>query len=894
MPAHHEIDAPRPVRPRPAAHHACRLILIAALGLAPVASAHAASITTRSVDSARTGWNQAETVLTPAGVTPSTFHKVGELRVDDKIEASPLYVEAVATPSGTRDLLIVATTANTIYAFDAATDAVVWTTSLGPAVEHLKDALYDKWGITATPVVDPASATLYVVRLAWENGHKVYRLFGLRLSDGSEEIQSQPVDGFSVQSHGKFFRNGEQIVRTGLALWRNPAGQKAIVFGASGGEDVNGANGWVIAFNIQRLRQGGNVAPAVWCSTPNGGGGGIWMAGQAVAIDEDDPHRDIYFATGNGPYNQQFGADDLGESVVRLRFDPAANTLNVVDWFTPFRDADRDFDHRDQDLSAAGVMLIPGTQSVLAGGKEGIFYNVDRTAMGKLSHASLVQPGFVGSFTPAAGFNYLANPNQATTTDGVSGGFGGARTFIPHPADGGRTRHIHGGPAFYANGSQRFVYVMGENSTLRAFRLTGSTLSATPVGESSPLTITSGNTPPPGGMPGGFLTVTSSDASGSDGIVWSISPRRSMWRDPAANAVPVPSILRAFDPIPAGGQLAELWNSEIDVHDAVGSASKWQPPLVADGRVYIVTYNDRVVIYGLTAPDLQARDVRRTMILIKGTTRPGQDLFIRGGIDHAFGNSQGRNCPTTAPPAADDPTYFNCAIRIEHRNTINYGANHEPYAITNRWQLNDTHLDWYGAEEFQTFERRGPNGQGLGPAQGTPLDWTSDSLAGGRTVLRHGFGFLKENLDAGLGDHYWMLDVDMDCGTAVAIGGVHWFELKSFITGVANGWEPDILQADRPWPSGNHFAQCGRINIFERGSSAVTYRDFDPLNQCSFPNQERRCNGGTAQRCATVAGANVWQDAQNCVAARQLCQVTTGTCCTPSNGDFDGSNRNCL
>ena len=77
---------------------------------------------------------------------------------------------------------------------------------------------------------------------------------------------------------------------------------------------------------------------AVWCSTPAGGGGGIWMAAQGLAIDVTDPNRDIYAATGNGPYKQSFGADDLGESVVRLRFDASANTLNVVDWFTPFKD----------------------------------------------------------------------------------------------------------------------------------------------------------------------------------------------------------------------------------------------------------------------------------------------------------------------------------------------------------------------------------------------------------------------------------------------------------------------------------------------------------------------------------------------------------------------------
>ena len=32
---------------------------------------------------------------------------------------------------------------------------------------------------------------------------------------------------------------------------------------------------------------------------------------------------------------------------------------------------------------------------------------------------------------------------------------------------------------------------------------------------------------------------------------------------------------------------------------------------------------------------------------------------------------------------------------------------------------------------------------------------------------------------------------------------------------------------DRPYVSGNHFAKCGKINIFQRGSGTVTYRDFD-------------------------------------------------------------------
>ncbi|MBW2736895.1 MAG: hypothetical protein JRH20_31315, partial [Deltaproteobacteria bacterium] len=39
--------------------------------------------------------------------------------------------------------------------------------------------------------------------------------------------------------------------------------------------------------------------------------------------------------------------------------------------------------------------------------------------------------------------------------------------------------------------------------------------------------------------------------------------------------------------------------------------------------------------------------IRRTVVFVFGETRPGQDMFIRGGIDHEVGNQNGRNCSTS-------------------------------------------------------------------------------------------------------------------------------------------------------------------------------------------------------------------------------------------------------
>ena len=54
-----------------------------------------------------------------------------------------------------------------------------------------------------------------------------------------------------------------------------------------------------------------------------------------------------------------------------------------------------------------------------------------------------------------------------------------------------------------------------------------------------------------------------------------------------------------------------------------------------------------------------------------------------------------------------------------------------------------------------------------------------------------------------------------------------------------------------------------------------------------------RANLRSAQLCTTVGSAKVWQNAQDCVQSKQLCQISTGQCCTPTNG-IANSNENCL
>jgi hypothetical protein len=214
---------------------------------------------------------------------------------------------------------------------------------------------------------------------------------------------------------------------------------------------------------------------------------------------------------------------------------------------------------------------------------------------------------------------------------------------------------------------------------------------------------------------------------------------------------------------------------------------------------------------GVTTPDY-----RRTVVYVVGETQPGQDMFVRGGLDYPVAKAKlGYDCAKT-------PSL--CTIPIKHRSTKN--------ATTAGWKQGDTTLDWGAAEPKQG---RAANGA---VAQGSPLDWTTNYWPSDwgpeKTIDHDGFGVDAMNR---VGMHAWKLDVDMDCARALPdAAGNRWFELKSFISN-GPGWERDAHQPGAPYASGNHFAQCGEINVLWRGADAAQVYGFTTPKSIS-------CDGG--------------------------------------------------
>jgi hypothetical protein len=165
-----------------------------------------------------------------------------------------------------------------------------------------------------------------------------------------------------------------------------------------------------------------------------------------------------------------------------------------------------------------------------------------------------------------------------------------------------------------------------------------------------------------------------------------------------------------------------------------------------------------------------------------------------------------------------------------------------------------------------------------------------------------------------------LLDVDMDCEQAFDDGHEQkWFELKAVIAPLP-GWEGDVAQNSTPMPpyaSANHMGICGRVNVFVANypnlpaglnpnsaqffAPSYTYpapvdertASPDVLNNtpCTDPGKQMRCVGSVLQMCKSLATGNFFQTVQNCATVSaggnfvQMCRNSTGTCCSPLNGD---------
>jgi hypothetical protein len=551
-------NAPRSYSSARALHHVLKtirratLVLLAA-SLASVSLSAQTPILTQHYDTARTGQNTTETVLTPANVTSASFAKLFSMPVDGYVYAQPLYVPALAIPgNGTHNVLYVATEHDSLYAFDADNGTQLWhvsflingATTLAPSDVGNTQDINPEIGITGTPTIDATTNTIYVVVNTKESGAIIYRLHAMDITTGAEKfggpaLMTASAPGTASDGNGSTvpFNGQWENQRPGLLLLN---GFVYIGFAAHG--DNGPWHGWILAYNKTTLAQSG-----VWCTSPNGRGNGIWQGGSGLAADAAGS---IYVATGNGddtvatPAPAPSTTIDYGDSIVRVG---VTNGVPIpTDYFTPFNQAS--LDGADTDLGAGGVLVLPDQPGpfphiLIQSGKQGEVYVVNRDKM------------------TSDGSHYCNGcSSDPEIIQSISSGAG-----------------LWGMPAYW--NSQ--IYLWGTGGHLEAYSLTNGKLSQSPTSSSAESSSFPGPTP-----------AVSSNGS-TNGIVWTA--------ESDASTIPGGAILRAYN---ATNVSNLIWASNL-TGQKLGQSVKFVVPVVTNGKVYVGTQGE-VDVFGLTGGEAQA------------------------------------------------------------------------------------------------------------------------------------------------------------------------------------------------------------------------------------------------------------------------------------------------
>jgi hypothetical protein len=517
-------------------------------GSAVVAATDLAGVYTYHNDLARDGANLHEYALTTANVK-NGFGKLFACTADGAIYGQPLWVAQLTVNGAPHNVVFVATQHDSLYAFDADASPCVtlWSVSLidtshgaaagettvpsGPTgtgflVGSGNGDITPEVGVTGTPVIDPATNTLYVVSKSVNSAKTTFyqRLHAIDPTSGSEKPGSPMTitgnypgtgDGGATIAFNPRLNNQ----RCGLSL------VSGVVYIAwSSHEDTGTYHGWIMGYTYDGSSF---TQSSVLNVTPNGQHGGIWMSGGAMAADSNN---NLYAITGNGTFdasNPSAPNNDYGDTLLQL-----SPSLTVSQYFTP---SDQLADAGgDNDFGAGGTTVLAdlpaGSNSVtqhliMGGGKDGGLYVLNRDNLGGLGDSHAVQ---------------LITMNSIYATG-----------------------------AFWNNN----FYIAGVNGALVDYALDITVPKFTLSSNHSAINYQ---------FPGGTPSVSAAGAQ--SGIVWILDT--SSYCTPPAKAGCGPVVLHAYD---ATNVATELWNSTMVGTDAAGNAVKFTVPTVANGKVYVGT-----------------------------------------------------------------------------------------------------------------------------------------------------------------------------------------------------------------------------------------------------------------------------------------------------------------
>ena len=538
------------------------LAIFAAIAIpaAPPAVAQQRVVATYHYDNQRTGWNQSETTLTPANVAAS-FGVLAQVMLDGPVDAQPLVVPGqqvtagtyTVGPTGTYQVVYVATENNTIYGIRASDGTVLLKRNLGTPVPHPLYCSIDgpNVGIDSTPVIDVAANALYVIAYTLMSGNPTYQLFALNLNDLTNKIPPVIVAASHILSDGKTtfnFNATYQRQRPALLL---SSGNIYAGFGSFCDLSPSKSRGWLLGWQESTLAPLAANRLTDTLATGSFFLSSIWMSGYGIA---GYPYGPLYFATGNSDPNQftYDGVRNIQESVVRVN-PQLASLLGI---FTPSNV--NSLDQTDDDLGSGGVLVVPTQPGpfpslAVAAGKFGTMYLLNRASL--------------GGFTPAGPDKVLDKKRIGQCWCGPSY-FAGSDGVGRVVSSGGLVDNT-GVPL---NLAQITVWKVQTSPTV-AF-----------VQEGAALPVASGQDP------GTFTTVSSNGTQAGTAIIWATT------RPTDSN--PASINLYAFAAAPSGGTLPKLYSSQAGTWPVANNGNANIVPVVADGLVFVASYK-QLTIFGL-------------------------------------------------------------------------------------------------------------------------------------------------------------------------------------------------------------------------------------------------------------------------------------------------------
>jgi fibronectin type 3 domain-containing protein len=554
-------------------------------------------------------------------------------------------------------------------------------------------------GITGTPVIDPSTNTLYVLVKTKETiggaAHYVQRMHAINISDGTDKMQPFLIGDTSSgntnntqifvygtgdgnvndPNHATDGNPGTTMVQfNALREANRPALtiQNGQLYAAWASHGDNGPyHGWVVTWKLA-----GGFSLAGWfCTSPNNGLSGIWSGGTTLQFESDG--TTFYFETGNGSGGaptlnaQGFPTNaNYNEALVKVVADSTTSVnhqgpngwgMKVSDYFIPYNVAA--LDSADSDFGSGAPLLLPASAGIpghanlmVAAGKAGAIYLIDRNNMGKFNS---VNDNVINAVNDGSG--HLEPPNL------ISGS-------ISTPA--------------YFNG--QLYWVSGYSGSAYSYTISSSGI----ISKTSQTSATFGYLP-------GSVVVSANGIT--NGIVWVM--------DRNLNEI------HAYD---ASTFSTELWNSNMAAGgvDSVGAVNKMSAPTVANGEVFVgnatglLIYGPRIPPSGVpNAPVLSATTLSGSSINLTWTDSTVSPNTATGYSIEESTNGTTFSVVTTTPAGSTSVAlgglqpltkyYF----RIRGFNSFG-GTGYSPYSNTaNATTTNET--------AFVNFPNGFPNTAGL-------------------------------------------------------------------------------------------------------------------------------------------------------------------------------------